>query len=234
MLVISLFIFFSPLYAQALECPIPRKIDILTKTENGFTARWEITDHLETPAPPSVYSSWVKQNTSLSAYQIIANHLKLISRLGESSDTRNVKLVLDKNAGRVHPINCLENFAFEQLLKVADLKKESQELLVVIFEKGKDKILLGDFYRGQDGAGVAASNSFEKERTRLERSGWVARIHLHNHPFDFSNPYGDIGGVLVPSSTDIKTYRQNGFSSALITNGVETMEFSNEELAAFE
>jgi hypothetical protein len=83
---------------------------------------------------------------------------------------------------------------------------------------------VADFYRkGYTGAGESAfARSLVRKRTR---SGWKWRVNFHNHPFDFQNSYGDLGGVLVPSEADIANYQTSRPPEAWITNGLNTVVF---------
>lgn len=59
-------------------------------------------------------------------------------------------------------------------------------------------------------------------------AGWTLFAHLHNHPFFFDNPSGDIAGTPAPSGQDAALYRELAVAARLqrawITNGLDTLE----------
>jgi hypothetical protein len=58
------------------------------------------------------------------------------------------------------------------------------------------------------------------------KQGWNLETHIHNHPFFFKNPYGDIAGTILPSATDVSSFKSMADSyrlrSAIITNGFQS------------
>lgn len=69
----------------------------------------------------------------------------------------------------------------------------------------------------------------------LASSGcWEFKAHLHNHPFDFTNLYGDFGGNLVPSPPDVQSYLYFSPELALVTNGIDTIEIPRPQFQSFQ
>lgn len=66
------------------------------------------------------------------------------------------------------------------------------------------------------------------------QAGWTLFAHVHNHPFFFDNPTGDIAGTTVPSPADVALYRELAVTARLrrawIVNGFDALELTAADL----
>jgi hypothetical protein len=82
----------------------------------------------------------------------------------------------------------------------------------------------------QNELGVGPGPRVDELLRRQFHAGWRLAQHLHNHPFDLNNAYGDIAGTILPSAPDLDTYRRlRGLRSAVITNGFDSLELSRSD-----
>ncbi|HRO66967.1 MAG TPA: hypothetical protein PL182_05335 [Pseudobdellovibrionaceae bacterium] len=228
---------------------------ILGTAALGQTSLWSFTSDLLSlgsftlkTSKEQAHARWVLGNTNWSARENILNGIRIRQdairnlpttdpfRRSLERDIRNLSKVRRADVGRIRHIRCLEGIAFREFLKVADLRSHPQEFQAVFMEKQGRIVMIGDFYRKsrRDVVGTSASKTADRERARLLREGWTYYAHLHNHPFDFKNAYGDVGGTLVPSDADIALYLSERPRYAWITNGLETIEISGKDFSRFE
>jgi hypothetical protein len=238
----------SPAFAG--PCDFDASKRVLAKTADGYTAEWSLPDTaaLRAPAVPAGdryagYAAWVRAHTKLDARAILENHVHVvrtgIENLGPEDPFRKemeaeivgVRKVIDGHVGTIRPMSCLESIAFLEFQKVADLRKAPKELSALLFRKGGALRLVGDFYSDGENGGARERPASTKEARRLTAAGWELYAHLHNHPFAFTNPYGDIGGTTMPSSPDLDAYATRRPVLALITNGIESIELRQDECA---
>lgn len=227
--------------APALGCERPERETVLAKAATGSSLRWDFADASSLLAPASLsgaslrHAEWVRRNTRMSARENLENHIRVGAKLaGElspgdpflaqiSKSRRNVERILRGEAGVIQPIRCLELLPFEEFLKKVDLRSFAGELIASVLVKGGRAVILGDYYRiGMEG-GAQETRASLRERAKLLKQGWRLEASLHNHPFSFGNPYGDIGGTLGPSDPDLAGYRQLKPAFAVITNGIDTI-----------
>lgn len=230
------------LAAFAAECPLAAP-EILKAERGGFTALWRIESSPALMAPLSggelaAYERWVRAHTRLDAKGLIENNIQVGRRLKKNlapgdpfraaieKNERNGRLVSTGAVGRFRPISCLESQPFRRLAAWKDLRTKPVEFLATILRKGDDLILIADFYdNGYSGA--QESRTARKAKAALRQKGWGLEVNLHNHPFHFANEYGDIGGALAPSTADVAMYQSSRPSEAWITNGLDTVVFSD-------
>lgn len=233
-------------------CDFSSAREVLAQNKNEMTVRWELpkSAELEAPFVPSRkrdldYAKWVKSNKAPSPKAVMRKAIQLREDFlrdhgtddgGTASfkkEIANIRRVLDDGAGRIRPMSCLESIPFREQLDFADLRGHAFEFMASIYEKDGRYLVVANFDRRTNG-GTAPSKAALKEEKRLKTVGWRYAIHLHNHPFVFDNPYGDIGGTLVPSLPDFATYQETRPSKALVTNGLESIELVEDEYLGFE
>lgn len=211
----------------------------------GFSLRGTFPRNTE---PESSHVAWIRSRTAWTAVenlrQGIAIRQRALSfltpgdpfRASLEADIRNVRKIVDGRIGMIRPVRCAEGLAMREFLKTVDLRKNPQEFMAVVLEKDGAFKMLGDFYRkpADSVVGVNTSSAVLNETRRWMKRGWRYHAHLHNHPFSFDNPYGDIGGALAPSEADLATYRSQKPERAWITNGLETIEIKRAEFHLFE
>ncbi|MBX3039640.1 MAG: hypothetical protein KF789_02890 [Bdellovibrionaceae bacterium] len=227
----------------------------LRSTSTGLTSVWVFSekDFSQGPFVPSStaeksHIQWVRQRTSWSSRENLRNGIRIrqktvnqlprldVFRLSLERDIRNLSKVINGSIGRIRPLRCIEGLAFREYLRIADLRSHPQEFQAIFMEKDGVIAMLGDFYRKKpsDIVGTMPSAATLKYKAQLEQKGWVFHAHLHNHPFDFTNTYGDIGGSLAPSDPDLEIYLSQKPRYALITNGIETIEIPQKDFSKFE
>lgn len=219
---------------------------IVSRKANGHTTFWSLksTAHLDRKDPGTAphlaaYRRWVRSKTSWTARQGLKNIFNLLSQAKENGSLLfpiaafNTRQVLQGRAGHIRPMACLESLVFDEFLTVVDLTKSPQEAHAYFLKKGDDIQILGDFYDHPGDLGTSPSALTQREMQRRLRSGWRFWISYHNHPFDFANPYGDIGGNLAPSEPDIQTYLYERPQEAIITNGLESLVLRKSDFYKF-
>jgi hypothetical protein len=240
------------------NCDLLRtKKQLVSQTNLGATVFWEF-ESISTLKEPfqtqskkySDYISWVKSKTNRTAKEILENHdqivKKEIAKLGTTNTSNkdlvkelltyidNDKQILDGKIGRISPLRCQEGIPFAEFLERVDLRMKPLEFFVTILEKDHQIILLGDFYdtnENNPSLGTNESSAAKSFRRGLIANGWTTTGFYHNHPFDFSSQTGDLGGVTAPSSQDAKFLKKGRFKSAYITNGIETLELSSDDIS---
>lgn len=234
--------------ASASPCPLATPT-ILKQEKGGFTALWrfENSPHLHAPLREgelAEYERWVKSRTTLGAKGLIENHLEVGRRLKQKlspqdpfrkmieKNEHNALLVASGASGSIRPISCLESQPFRRLAAWMDLRTKPMEFLATILARGNELAVIADFYPN-DYSGAQESAAARKEKARLRKKGWGREINFHNHPFNFANPYGDIGGTLAPSIADVGMYQDSRPREARITNGLHTVVFSMPDYSRF-
>lgn len=245
----------GPMAIMAGPCepaPSPR---VIARNANGRSLGWDFTAGFSRGStfpldaePERSHVNWIRSRTPWTALENLSNGitvrrhaLSFLSpgdpfRASLEADIRNVRKIVEGRIGVIRPVRCPEGLAMREFLKTADLRSHPQEFMAIVLEKNGVLKMLGDFYRRPAGSvvGVATSPAVLAETKRWLKIGWRYYAHLHNHPFNFDNDYGDIGGALAPSDADIATYRLQKPERALITNGLEVIEIKRSEFDLFE
>ena len=229
----------TPFPALAASCEQSVHRTVLETRKAGRTVMFTLSS---TPGPAaadryeSEHLDWVRANTSLNARQILVNHDTILrdafNRAQEGSawraslaqSIRNNERILSGAIGRFRAPACMDQIAFREFLQLVDLRESPQEFLASIYSRGTARVMIADFDdKPGDAIGVGPSARLRAESARLQQEGWTYQVHLHNHPFVFDSPYGDIGPI-VPSAPDIRAYKSTAPRAAWITNGVEVFE----------
>lgn len=243
----------SAAFAAPCDPPVPPVV--LAQNGSGRSLEWDFPAGFPlqnvfplNAEPEKSHLKWIRSRTTWSAVQNLRNGIAIRERAisslspGDSfresleADVRNARKIAEGRIGVIRPVHCLEGLAMREFLKIADLRGNPQEFLAVVFEKNGAFKMLGDFHRRPVGSvvGVNASPAITARTKRLRKQGWRYHAHLHNHPFNFDNAYGDIGGTLAPSEADIATYRSLKTERAWITNGLEMIEIKLAEFDLFD
>lgn len=245
----------GPMAVMAEPCepaPSPR---VIARDSGGRSLGWDFTAGFPLRStfpldaePERSHVKWIRSRTSWTAVENLRNGIAVRQRAlsflspGDSfrtsleADIRNTRKIVEGRIGVIRPVRCLEGLAMREFLKTADLRSHPQEFMAIVLEKNGALKMLGDFYRRPAGSvvGVATSPAVLAETKRWLKIGWRYHAHLHNHPFNFDNDYGDIGGALAPSDADLATYRSQKPERAWITNGLEVIEIKRSEFGLFE
>lgn len=239
----------SPFAALAASCEQSVQRNVLQTRATGRTVMFTFPS---APGPAaadqreSEHLDWVRANTSWDARQILVNHDNILRdaltraapgsawRASLEKSIRKNELILSGAIGRFRAPSCMDQVAFREFLQLVDLRKSPQEFLAYVYSQGMPKAMIADFDdKPDDPIGVRPSARLLAEQARLQAAGWTYHAHLHNHPFVFDNPYGDIGPI-VPSAPDIGGYKRDSPDAAWITNGVEVFEVKRAEYQQME
>lgn len=227
--------------SSCFACERPDTELTLAKTKAGRTLRWEFRDaatllRAGTLSGASLrHAEWVKAHTALGAAEVFENHIRVGDKLATDlregdpflaqlrKSERNARRILRGEVGEIQPIRCLELLPFEEFLKAVDLRSFAGEMFASVLVKDGRAVLVGDFYKRDTEGGVVESPAALRERAKLLKQGWKLEHSLHNHPWVFNNPYGDLGGILGPSDPDVQGYRRERPAYGVITNGIESI-----------
>ena len=180
------------------------------------------------------YVSWVRSHTLLNARGLMAEHMKVgeqvLKTLGAEDkgrrrikrDQEAVRRALRGAGGSIHRISCMEAIPFLEYLR-RNPGHSWKEFGADIMTKGGKTAIIG-YYNSRGGYVIETPGSVGT-RLFLRKQGWKDAAHLHLHPFNFKSKWGDPGGTVVPSAGDTVHYRNRGLSTAIITNGIESMRF---------
>lgn len=176
----------------------------------------------------SRFQSFVKHKTSVNPIDLLQKQLGFYRRMAGEQD--RFEKVIEQRVGRIRDISCLEAFLFDSHL--SQFRSQSEFLALIFTHKDSRRVrALVSSQNRKDG--VSFEERMVQAKASLYSQGWSLEIHLHNHPFSFDNPYGDIAGTVLPSQPDLASYRQlrrnEGLKSARITNGFSTLELRASE-----
>ncbi len=141
--------------------------------------------------------------------------------------------LIEGRVGTIQDASCLEAGLLEEHLKFGYSEKRDTECVAYVMDCGPE---LRIRFQTSSTAGVSPSKVIQAQ-VQLDRTqGCKLVVHLHNHPFDFENHYGDISGTVIPSGADMDTYRnireRSGLEEARITNGFNTLRLDSAEFSA--
>ena len=137
-------------------------------------------------------------------------------------ETEHFHKALAKKFGRARQVSCLENFLLDNHLRTFSSETEFSAYVLTRFDSDQATVVIYTQLKNGTVADTPVMNLVEGYR----KQGWNVESYIHNHPFFFKNPHGDIAGTISPSSADLDTYKQHGdtlkLRSAIVTNGFET------------
>lgn len=234
------------LFVNNKDCnySLNRKEYLKSKTRIGY--RWDLFAH------PELFESWQGPEDHFDSYRdwvfshnagdfraILEKHLhagkEILAKLDPNeelakeiiADEKFVLSIINGNFGKVRPLNCIESIVFREFLKSNNNLKSKKEFVSNIFQKDGKIVVLAEWPLGPDNdsdfTGATESEKLKNERFKLLAEGWQFWAHYHNHPFNFDNKWGDIGGGLAPSNQDLATYLSLKPIYGVITNGIETI-----------
>jgi hypothetical protein len=219
------------------DCAWPSPPAALSDDAGGFARAWTFASDpaLLADAPAAApglsrYRAWARGQADTDGRALLRRQRDLYVKLGVKDGAAKLDAILAGQAGRIERMSCLETLLFSEHEARFPVETTKSEFLALVLRRGPEMKVYLISQRGQPGVGPSMSGvepSLRRDRAR----GWTLQATLHNHPFMFDNPYGDIGGTLVPSGdagggdlaafeTDIREY---GMHEAWITNGFETV-----------
>jgi len=142
-------------------------------------------------------------------------------------DRKLFERVLKGEFGKLRPIRCMEAFLLDAHLSHLKEKSEFQALVLVHPKHSMKRLIVSS---QNEEMGVRPDQKVESLMETFLKQGWRLEEHLHNHPFDFENPYGDIAGTPIPSPPDLENYRflrsAHKLQTAVIINGFDAIQLN--------
>lgn len=186
----------------------------------------------EAPTSPVVedFHKDINAFTNTNQNVIRENQLKLYLKHFKESDpgVQMMKIILAGTVGKTVKVRCLELLLLDlHLTRVG--KNYYTEYGAYIFSKQNKMRII---YKSSDDASVPHSEQQKKDVEAAYKEGYELQAHLHLHPFNMNNPYGDVGGAAWPSGAgeaygDMSVYtnahKDYKLKQALVTNGFDTL-----------
>ncbi len=224
---IATLIFFFSSASLAAQCPRSLDNAYASRDGEGFYYVVDFPKAAVNAKPHSRFHALsqlqetAKKKTSVDPFDLLKQQLRFYLKMPEIR--KRFELIIDQKVGSIRSINCLESFLYDSHLKRFSRSSEFQVFSYT--RSGHDKIRL--LVTSQDdSSSVSSGRRILKLREDYLKIGWKLNFHLHNHPFAFDNPYGDVAGTVIPSEPDSATYRtlkkEEGLKEALLTNGFST------------
>lgn len=140
-------------------------------------------------------------------------------------DSERYDKALQGKVGRLRKISCVEAFLLDNHLRTFSSETEFAAYILTKPEASQTVVIFFTQLKNGTASEQVIMNLVENYR----RQGWNLESHIHNHPFSFRNPYGDIAGTTLPSGPDIETFRTlrdaMKLRSGIITNGFDSFVF---------
>ena len=172
--------------------------------------------------------SEIKTKYKITPEQNLINHANLI---GQFADLKDESIICQKIAkhsvGQISKSDWLEKLLFIEMLSCLKGKSpEKAEFAALVKESDSHFVVYMNCPTIASDVGGTSLN-FSKYVDDIENS-----VLIHNHPFNFSNPYGDIGGLLAPSSPDLKYFKDITDTNIkfVITNGLESVLLTKSDI----
>lgn len=205
-------------------------------------SRWEgdavplLAEARSAPAALAGFRAWASARTDTDAFALLRRQYELYLRVNPG-DAEKVRLVLSRSAGRVAPMSCAEALLFADHQARFPVQDYTEFLAFTLRKDGRLRV-----YAISSGARTGSVGGTDRVRPFIEAdraAGWTVEQSLHNHPFNFDNPSGDIGATLVPSGEagwgDLGAFRGQfadwGMAEAAITNGFDTVHLTPADVA---
>lgn len=152
---------------------------------------------------------------------LLRRQRRLFRKRGVSTDTIDWVLAHPR---QVRPMNRLQAMLFlTHWRDEKPLKREFQAF--VLRRNGEFRVY---YTQSDEASGWPHSPAVKALLARDLDDGWKLYAHLHNHPFYFDNPAGDIAGTTAPSAADVRMYRELAVTARLrgawIVNGFDALE----------
>lgn len=221
--------------ARAGECRWPVAPMVLRQVADTVEQVWtfagrDLAERVETSRLPALAAFLDTVRSRVGALDARAMLQRQAAYYGSRPDSdsqgeaMNGRLVLGGSVGTLRPASCLEALLVEYQAARFPMASHPTEFHAVLMQRG-DSVRV---YFAASGAPWPPKARLMFERAEADHAaGWRAVAHLHNHPFEFSDP-GDIAGANAPSMTDVQFWRHLreslGVESARVTNGFATFE----------
>ena len=172
------------------------------------------------------FRDWVESKIFPDPFQLLKRQRDIYEDYGY--DTGGFDDVIDGEVGHISDINCLEALLFSEHASLWDFAEKPTEFAAYIMKRDNEIHIT---FSSHNMSFIPSSDFIMRIITENIDDDWVLTTHLHNHPFMFDNPSGDIAGTTMPSGTvsggDVATYlkfkREYDLQTAWITNGFSTI-----------
>ncbi len=177
------------------------------------------------------HREWIRSFVDSDAIELLRRQRSLRERLGLAADVQRYDEILRGEFGAIRPAGCLESLLFERLLTELHTVKTGREFYSVLLSRGTEAKLY--YVTGGEGY-VTVPERMRQHMTQDVSQGWVIEAMIHNHPFNPANSRYDIGGGIIPSGQDLKSFaiwkKKYGTRSFWITNGFDTLIMLAEQI----
>ena len=178
------------------------------------------------------YINWVQENFMTDPYDLLERQKDIFVKFGFSP--YNFDLILNREAGSIRDMNCLEALLFLEHNSFSPLQMIPSEFLAYVLKK---ESLLRIYFTSVKKL-EANGKFFEEDVVHNIEEGWEYITHIHSHPFVIDNPAGDIAGTTIPSGGDLLIFRKHRneleLQKAWITNGISSIVVRSDEFDLFE
>jgi len=225
--------------APAFTCPAAPK-PLERRFENKvWQYVWELTDATawvgseSAPIPASLlaYRDYANERTDTDPFVLLARQRSIYEQAYGSDDPTIApfRLIENRELGQITSSSCVELMLMAEHLKFHPLNVPGSEFSAYIYRKDSRLKVYAAFIE-HESMGAPAVMMKAPARNELQKNAWRFVAFLHNHPFSFDNPYGDISGTVIPSDPDLITFRNlfqtGGLETAWITNGINSARYN--------
>lgn len=226
----------SPKLLACPEAPAPleRRFE-----QNVWQYVWDLNEaaawlNTETAPLPDVllaYRDYAQDQTDTDPFQLLARQRAIFEKAYGPRDgsIKAFRLIENREAGRIGPSRCVDIMLMSEHLKFHPLNVPGSEFSAHIFRKGSRLKIYAAFIE-EASMGAPPVEISPAARQTLDKEAWSFVAFLHNHPFSFDNPYGDISGTVIPSEPDLRTFRllfqTEALQLAWITNGIHSARYN--------
>lgn len=168
-------------------------------------------------------------------FALLKRQRRIFERARMTGELFKFDILLEGRAGIIREISCLESLLLAEHLGAHPERPELEtEFSAFILERAG--ALRVYFQSGRKLSTPDPKPALERIARDLV-DGWRVLSLLHNHPFAFENPSGDMSGTTIPSRQDADVFvyfaGELGLEQAWITNGFNTLVLKASEFAAF-
>ncbi|HYX36373.1 MAG TPA: hypothetical protein VE954_24980 [Oligoflexus sp.] len=226
--------------AAAWSCPASPEPVEKRFENNAWQFVWELkeaptwlgVESAPIPASLQEYRDYANGQTDTDPFVLLARQRAVFEKAYGINDPslEAFRLIERREVGRIANSSCLELMLMAEHLKFHPLNVPGSEFSARIYRKQSQLKVFASFieHESMGAPGVAISLA---QRNEIQKNAWQFTTFLHNHPFSFQNPYGDISGTVIPSDPDLVTFRSlfeaEGLQAAWITNGIHSARYQS-------
>jgi hypothetical protein len=191
---------------------------------------WLQSESAPLPKTLQDYRDYANAQTDTDPFVLLARQRAVFEKAYGPLDgsVKAFRLIENREAGRIGSSTCIELMLMAEHLKFHHLNVPGSEFSAHIFRKGS-RLKVHAAFIEEESMGAPAVDIRPAVRQNLQKDAWDFVAFLHNHPFSFDNPYGDISGTVIPSEPDLMTFRTlfqtEGLQLAWITNGIHSARY---------